>query len=89
MDARSAVSKQEAAIFERKRISVIEASTKSGKTEGCIVWLMELAVRGKANVNYWWGRSGLLRGGHRLRYRRPCSASRALVRLTMPDSRPS
>jgi hypothetical protein len=34
-------------------------------------------------------RSGLLPGGHRLRYRRPCSASRALVRLTMPDSRPS
>ena len=25
--------KQEAAIFERKRISVIEASTKSGKTD--------------------------------------------------------
>jgi hypothetical protein len=31
VDARSAVPKQEAAIFERKRISVIEASTKSGK----------------------------------------------------------
>ena len=28
--------KQEAAIFERKRISVIEASTNSGKTEGAV-----------------------------------------------------
>jgi phage FluMu gp28-like protein len=46
--------KQEAAIFDRRRISVIEASTKSGKTEGCIVWLMELAMSGKLGVNYWW-----------------------------------
>ena len=30
---RSCITKQEAAIFERKRISVIEASTKSGKTD--------------------------------------------------------
>jgi hypothetical protein len=50
---------------EPKRISVIEASTKSGKTEGCIVWLMELAVRGKANVNYWWVAVSSP-GGHRL-----------------------
>src|SRR3954452_20735741 len=46
--------KQEAAIFEPKRISVIEASTKSGKTEGCIVWLMEMAMSGKNGANYWW-----------------------------------
>jgi hypothetical protein len=46
--------KQEAAIFDRRRISVIEASTKSGKTEGCIVWLMERAVTGRRGVNYWW-----------------------------------
>jgi hypothetical protein len=46
--------KQEAAIFDRRRISVIEASTKSGKTEGCITWLMEMAMSGRLGVNYWW-----------------------------------
>ena len=46
--------KQEAAIFDRRRISVIEASSKSGKTEGCIVWLMEMAMSGRLGVNYWW-----------------------------------
>ena len=37
-----------------RRISVIEASTKSGKTEGCITWLMEMAMSGRLGVNYWW-----------------------------------
>src|SRR4051812_16361902 len=46
--------KQEAAIFDRRRISIIEASTKSGKTEGCITWLMEMAMSGRLGVNYWW-----------------------------------
>ena len=36
--------KQEAAIFADTRYSVIEASTKSGKTVGCIVWLHEQAA---------------------------------------------
>jgi hypothetical protein len=29
--------KQEAAIFDPRRMSIIEASTKSGKTAGCVV----------------------------------------------------
>tara|TARA_R100001224_G_C4018978_1_gene148702 strand:- start:615 stop:1838 length:1224 start_codon:yes stop_codon:yes gene_type:complete len=54
--------KQEDAIFNEdknrnpiNRFAIIEASTKSGKTQGCIVWLMEQAMRhGGKGKNYWW-----------------------------------
>ncbi|HUV73850.1 MAG TPA: phage terminase large subunit [Anaerolineae bacterium] len=46
--------KQHDAIFDPARYSVIEASTKSGKTVGCIVWITEQAMQGKAGWNYWW-----------------------------------
>jgi hypothetical protein len=53
--------KQRAAIFEPKdslgepaRFSLTEASTKTGKTVGCIAWLFEQALKGKAGQNYWW-----------------------------------
>lgn len=46
--------KQEAAIFAPERIVCIEASTKSGKTVGCMVWLAEQAMRGRDGRNYWW-----------------------------------
>jgi hypothetical protein len=36
---------QERAIFCPARYAVIEASTKSGKTVGCIIWLLEQAIR--------------------------------------------
>lgn len=47
--------KQRAAIFSPLRYSVIEASTKSGKTIGCITWLLAEAWQtGKEGRNYWW-----------------------------------
>jgi hypothetical protein len=46
--------KQKAAIFDPHRVAVIEASSKSGKTSGCVVWLFEQALKGKKNQNYWW-----------------------------------
>ena len=46
--------KQQDAIFDPARYSVIEASTKSGKTVGCITWIAEQAMQGKAGRNYWW-----------------------------------
>lgn len=53
--------KQHAAIFDCRdrdgapaRYGVVEASTKSGKTVGCMVWLAEQAMAGKAGWNYWW-----------------------------------
>lgn len=46
--------KQLAAIFDPKRFSVIEASTKAGKTSGCIAWIVEEALKGKDGWNYWW-----------------------------------
>lgn len=47
--------KQAAFLFAPERYSVTEASTKSGKTVGCIAWLFEQAsVHGKDGRNYWW-----------------------------------
>lgn len=42
------------AIFCPERYALIEASTKAGKTVGCLAWLIEEALRGLANYNYWW-----------------------------------
>src|SRR3972149_1141440 len=47
--------KQEAAIYDPRRYSLIEAGTKTGKTFGCIVWLIEKAItEGGLNKNFWW-----------------------------------
>ena len=46
--------KQEDAIFCEERYGVVEASTKSGKTVGCIIWLLEKALAGADGQNYWW-----------------------------------
>src|SRR5215216_3475681 len=45
---------QRSAIFHDERYGVIEATTKSGKTVGCIVWLFEQALSGKDGHNFWW-----------------------------------
>lgn len=37
-----------------ERYTIIEATTKAGKTTGCIVWLFEQALKGDARHNYWW-----------------------------------
>lgn len=37
------------------RYSFIEASTKAGKTRGCIAWIIEVSVLGgREGRNYWW-----------------------------------
>ena len=42
-------------IFCKERISVIEASTKVGKTAACIAWLLEKAIElGKPGRLFWW-----------------------------------
>ena len=46
--------KQLEAIFDPHRYSLIEASTKAGKTSGCIAWLVEQALAGEPGWNYWW-----------------------------------
>lgn len=46
--------KQLDAIFDARRYSFIEASTKAGKTAGCIVWMFEQALHGQEGWNYWW-----------------------------------
>lgn len=47
--------KQRAAIYDERRYSLIEASTKAGKTSGCILWLSELAyTAGRPGWNFWW-----------------------------------
>ena len=46
--------KQLAAIFTEERYGVVEASTKSGKTVGCLAWIFEKAIQGEPTQNYWW-----------------------------------
>ncbi len=47
--------KQKEAIFTTARYAVIEATTKSGKTVGCLVWLTEQALKAnRPGRNFWW-----------------------------------
>ena len=46
--------KQLTALFSAERYAIVEASTKSGKTVGCIVWLTEQAMAGTKGTNFWW-----------------------------------
>jgi hypothetical protein len=46
--------KQRAAIYDPARYSFIEASTKSGKTVGCILWIVDQALQGQEGWEYWW-----------------------------------
>jgi Terminase large subunit, T4likevirus-type, N-terminal len=46
--------KQAEFLFTPARYSVTEATTKSGKTVGCLVWLSEQAMQGKDGQNFWW-----------------------------------
>lgn len=46
--------KQLEAIFCDARYSVIEGSTKCGKTVACIIWLLEQAMAGHDGQSFWW-----------------------------------
>jgi hypothetical protein len=46
--------KQQEAIFSEARTSIIEASTKSGKTVGCLVWIVEQAFPLRPRSHVWW-----------------------------------
>lgn len=46
---------QEDAIFSPHRYGIVEASTKAGKTTGCLIWLLEQGLlTGAPGRNYWW-----------------------------------
>lgn len=43
------------AIFCSERYAIIEATTKAGKTVGCLAWILEKTItEGKAGREYWW-----------------------------------
>lgn len=46
--------KQEASVFHNNRYGCVEASTKAGKTHSHLVWLLEQAIYGEPNQNFWW-----------------------------------
>lgn len=46
--------KQREAIFHKKRYGIIEASTKSGKTVGCMIWIVEQALQMEDGQSAWW-----------------------------------
>ena len=45
---------QEQAFFCPERYAITEASTKAGKTVGCMCWIAEQAMQAKAGRNFWW-----------------------------------
>jgi len=45
---------QRDALFGSERYAVVESTTKSGKTVGCMIWLSEKAMAGSKGQNYWW-----------------------------------
>ena len=49
-----AYKKQCAFIDAPERYTIIEATTKAGKTVGCIVWIFEQALKGTTGDNFWW-----------------------------------
>ena len=47
--------KQRKAIWCDARYTIIEATTKAGKTAGCLIWLLTMAWNcGADNRNFWW-----------------------------------
>src|SRR5690242_1681902 len=46
--------KQMEFITTPSRYTVVEATTKAGKTVGCIVWIYQMACEGVKGDNYWW-----------------------------------
>ncbi len=42
------------ALFNDSRYGVVEASTKSGKTTACLIWIIEAALQGKSDQDFWW-----------------------------------
>lgn len=80
------------AIYAPERIAIIEASTKAGKTVGCLRWLLEQALtNGKEGRNFWWvapvyGQAEI--GYRRMKQRLPQNFYRpnsSKLRLTLPD----
>lgn len=46
--------KQAAFVDCTAKYTLCEASTKCGKTVGCLVWIVEQALNGKEGQNFWW-----------------------------------
>jgi phage FluMu gp28-like protein len=42
------------ALFNDTRYGIVEASTKAGKTAACLVWIIEQALQGKNDQDFWW-----------------------------------
>jgi phage FluMu gp28-like protein len=42
------------ALFNDARYGIVEASTKSGKTTACLIWIIEQALQGKSDQDFWW-----------------------------------
>ena len=52
IESLSLYAKQYRAIYDPARVVLIEASTKSGKTTGCLIWQLDQCCR--TNGHHWW-----------------------------------
>src|SRR5262245_58688848 len=73
---------QAEAIFCAQRNAIIEATTKAGKTLGCILWLLSEAFNAqRAGCEYWW--TAPVYEQTRMAHRR----TKGLLRETDPDGK--
>lgn len=85
--------KQRAAIDEPKSLSIVEASTKSGKTVACLEWILRKALEGKEGQNFSWvaptfGQAGI--GYRRLKLQlavlgNQVKYNESLLRIVLPN----
>lgn len=46
--------KQRSILYRPERFGVLEGSTKSGKTAGCMIWQLSVILLGRPSANHWW-----------------------------------
>jgi hypothetical protein len=79
------------AIFCPERYAVVEATTKSGKTAGCMAWQIEQAISARSGSNHWWVAPILAQA--RIPFRRvrrglppdACKVNETELTLTLPN----
>lgn len=83
--------KQEQALYPAARFSLIEGSTKSGKTAGCMIWQLSQILLGPPGTIHWW--VAPVYGQARIAFRRAIkdfdalidSASHSELRITLTN----
>lgn len=85
--------KQREAIYDPARTVCIEASTKAGKTVGCLSWFIEEGLKGQQGQNFWWVAPIFSQSeiafrrcwGYLLPIRGMCKRNQSSMHITLPN----